>query len=144
MNLQDIIQHTYEQARLLGACPLFTGKEKTVEELVKLLKSPQGIEFCVKNSFPTMPTLRLFNVYNPEHLGVYIDAGEIELHEPTNIVLAGRTTATIHCESLSMHHITLLNGARAVINASGWAVVNTNVGRGCRIISNIKNNAIIL
>ena len=58
--MDKIIRQLYAQATLLGACGLFTGQEKTLEQLVELFTSPQGQEFCIENRFPNIATVRLF------------------------------------------------------------------------------------
>lgn len=142
--MDKIIQKIYKQAQLLGACPLFTGKEKSLEDIVKLFTSTQGIEFCVNNQFPNMATFRLFKSYNVEKFGIYIDAGNITLNNPKRAILIGRTSATINNDTLEAHDIILLHGAKAIINASGWAVCKTIVEKGCSVIRNTSENAIIL
>ena len=142
--MEKIIQKIYEQARLLGACPLFTGREKTLEDIIALFTSPQGMEFCITHHFPNMATFRLFKPYNVERFGIYIDAGAITLKNPDRAVLIGRTSATVYCDTLATHEITLLHGAKAVVNASRWAVAKTTVEAGCSIIRNTSENAVIL
>ncbi len=142
--MEQIIKQIYEQARLLGACPLFTGRERTLEDIVNLFTSPQGIEFCVTKHFPNMATFRLFKPYRVERFGIYIDAGTLTLRNPDRAVLIGRTSATIFCDTLASHEILLLHGAKAVVNASGWAVCKTTVEAGCSLIRNTSENAVIL
>ena len=43
----------FEIANRLGACRLLHGTENK-EELMRLLLTPQGTEFCTKNNFPSM------------------------------------------------------------------------------------------
>mgnify|MGYP000845829142 CR=1 FL=1 len=142
--MEQIIRRIYEQAKLLGVCTLFTGKERTLEDIVRLFVTPQGIEFCINNHFPNMATLCLFKSYKVERFGIYIDAGTIELHNPSRAILIGRTSATVKCDTLEMHDIILLHGAKAIVNASGWAVCKTTVEAGCSIIRNTSENAVIL
>lgn len=48
----------FEIANRLGACRLLHGTENK-EELMRLLLTPQGTEFCTKNNFPSMVQLRI-------------------------------------------------------------------------------------
>lgn len=144
-NIKALIARTYQQAKLLGACELFTGRESTVEEMAALLRSPQGSEFCIKHSFPNLATLRGFKTAGgAEAAGVYIDAGDITLTDPESVVLAGRTRATITCTKLRSHVITLLYGSSAVINAGGWAVVKVHAAKGTKTITNTSGHAVLL
>lgn len=143
MDIQIIIQMIYQQAQLFGACDLFKGTED-LAGLVKLFKSPQGIEFCLKNNFPNLATLRLFKQYGLEQYEVYIDAGNIRLNNPTNAILVGRTIANINCDTNEAHSIVLMQGARALLTARQWAVVFVKEGRGTSCIKSVYDNAIIM
>lgn len=142
--MKEAISQIYTQARLLGACPLFKGTEETVEDMVRLFTTPQGMEFCIKNHFPNMATFRLFKAQGVEKYGIYIDAGAITLKNPKRAILIGRTSATIFCDETARHEITLLHGAKAIVNARKWAVAFTQVEQGCNIIKNTSENAIII
>lgn len=142
MNEHDLIYNIYSQAKALGACDLFTGDE-TLEGLLDLFMTPQGAEFCRNNHFPSIKTMREFKPFNLERHGIYLDAGEITLYDPERIALIGRTTATIYCSKMRLHRVFLYKGASAVINAEGWTVTRVHVESGCRVISNVKDNAIV-
>lgn len=142
--IELLIQQVYKQAKELGVCSLFTGKERTLEEVVHLLSTPQGVEFCIDNHFPNIATFRLFKPYNMEQFGIYIDAGVITLDNPRNAVLVGDTTATINCDTLDNHELVLLHGAQVVLNASGWAVCKVTAEAGCNVTRKEIDNAIIL
>lgn len=124
-------------------CDLFKGTED-LKSLTDLLTSPQGAEFCLERSFPDLEIFRLFKPFNPERYGVYTDAGEITLDNPGKAVLVGRTVATVNCDTLARHELFLLHGAKATINASGWAVVSVKDSAGCKVIKNVSGNAVIL
>lgn len=142
--MEAIIKQIFVQAKLLGACSLFTGKERTVEDIVKVFVSPQGIEFCKKYRFPSTATFRLFKAHNVERFGIYIDAGTITLRNPRHAILIGHTSASVFFDKLERHELTLFRGARAVVNASKWAVVHVTSEQGCSFIKNISDNAIII
>lgn len=144
-----LIKQLYKQAKLLGACDLFTGKETTLEELINLYLSPQGQEFCKKMHFPNITTYRQIKELLGSELkdyGIYIDEGNIRIKNPasTDIVLIGRTTATILCNECKLYRVTALQGAKAIVNATDWAVVATDADEKENIICNISCNAIIL
>ena len=142
--MEELIKKIYEQATQLGACPLFTGKEKTLEEIVTLFLTPQGMEFCTEHHFPNIATLRLFKQYGVEKYGIYIDGGVITLKNPTRAILIGKTSATVNVDTLERHEVTFMHGAKGTVNASKWAVVRVKTGNGCNVIKNVFNNAIIL
>lgn len=132
-----------EMANRLSLCEMFKGTE-SIDELMQLFRAPQGLEFCVTANFPDISTLRKFKRYNPERMGIYIDAGDITLTNPGKIVLIGNTKANIECNSCERHQITAIHGATASVLASGWAVVATTSGRGSHITKHASEYAVIL
>lgn len=144
MNTIDmVIRQIYAQAKLLGCCDLFKGTED-LQGIIRLFTSPQGVEFCIKHHFPNLATLRLFKTQSVERYGIYIDAGAITLTNPGRVILVGRTTATVRCSTLDRHEVILMHGAKAVINASKWAVVFITAEQGCSVIRSTSENALIL
>ncbi len=133
----------HDVAEKYRACGMFRGTED-LQGLVGLLTSPQGMELCMRYRFPKPESFRQFKPFHPERYGVYIDAGEITLENPEKAVLVGRTSATVNCDVLARHDVFLLHGAKAVVNASGWAVVSVNEMKGCQLIRNVSGNALIL
>lgn len=135
--------HNTDMAHKLAICEMFKGTE-SISELAELFTSPQGLEFCITAGFPNLATFRLFKRSNPQRFGVYIDAGEITLHNPRRAILIGRTIATIKCDTCERHEVVTMLGASATVLASGWAVVATTAGKGTNITKRATDNAIIL
>ena len=125
-------------------CNIFKGTERTIEDIAEVFLSTQGLEFCMKYHFPNMAPFRLFKDKGAEKYGIYIDAGVITLKNPARAILIGRTSATVNCDECKQHEIVLLHGARAVVNASKWAVASVTASVGCSVIKNTSENAIIL
>lgn len=135
--------HRSDVAAKLSACDMFEGTED-IAALARLFTSPQGVEFCLAANFPNLATLRLFKPYHPERFGIYIDAGQITLNNPSTAVLIGRTNATVMCDTCAAHTVVTMHGATATVLASGWAVVRTEAGASTNIIRRTSDNAIIL
>lgn len=131
-------------AEAYRTCNIFKGTERTVEEIAEVFLSTQGLEFCMKYHFPNMATFRLFKDKGAEKFGVYIDAGTITLKNTEKAILIGRTSATLYYDTLERHTVTLLHGAKAVVNASKWAVVRVQAEQGCNVIKSTSGNAVIL
>ena len=130
-------------AQRLADCTMFKGDED-IAKLALLFTSPQGMEFCLAANFPTLSTFRLFKSFNTQQYGIYIDAGNITLKNPSMAVLIGKTIATIECDSCAMHKVITLHGASATVLASGWAVVRTESGVSSNIVRRSSDNSIIL
>lgn len=114
--------HDYEMAHKLCACQMFTGNE-SLEEMIKLMFSPQGIEFLTNNHFPDIATFRAFKKYCPERYGVYIDCGEISLSNVRNVFLVGNTSAELSYTDITGNRVVLMWGASAHVKASGFSIV---------------------
>lgn len=140
--MEELIEQIYKQARMLGAKTI-TGEE-TLEELIHLFFSLEGITFCVDKHFPNISTIRMLKDYGVERYGVYIDCGVISFRNPPRVALIGRTTGTINLDDSAHHRIILMRGAKAVVNASRWSVCDTVVEPGCGLIKNTFNNAVIV
>lgn len=141
--MEELIRQIYAQAKTIGACNKINGTE-SFEDIVKLFLSAQGMEFCLKNNFPSINVFRRFKTLQPEKYGIYIDSGNITLRNPLNAVLIGSTNATIFCDKLIRNEVCLFHGANAVINARGWSVVAVQTSSNCQCIRNASENAVIL
>lgn len=111
-------------ATALGACQKTEGIT-TAEQLAALYFSPQGREFCLKHNYPTLPMWREIKAHIPNltGLGIYIDAGAIELQNKGNIALIGQTRADAKFDkNNSVFHVLVLCGAKAIINAGNYSV----------------------
>lgn len=137
-------RHLTNVAEKYRQCEMFKGTERTVEELAEVFMSTQGLEFCMKYHFPNMATFRMFKGCGVEKYGIYIDAGTITLKNPERAILIGHTSATVFCDTMQSHTITLLHGAKAVVNATKWAVVRVQAEQGCSCIKSTSGNAVII
>lgn len=130
----------FKIANRLGACRLLHGTESK-EELMRLLLTPQGTEFCTKNNFPSMVQLREFRGKKAESMGIYIET-DVELTNPVKVFLAG-SKAIFHFDTIGRYNVILMHGAEAEIHASNYAVVFVkNAGGEVKIDKD--NTALIL
>ena len=132
----------YDMANKLRECEMFKGTE-TLEELVKLMFTPRGIEFLTTYNFPDIKVFRIFKKYHPERYGLFIDSGEIELSEVRKIFLVGDTTAKLHYKDTAANRVYLMHGASAIITASGYSVVKIEKDDTCNISIIKLENAVV-
>lgn len=130
----------FETANRLGACSLLHGNENK-EDLMRLLLTPQGTEFCTKNNFPSMEQLLWFRGEKAESMGIYI-ATDVVLTNPVKVFLAG-SNAVLHFDTIGRYNVILMHGAKAEIHASNYAVVFVKNAGGDVEIDN-DNTALIL
>ena len=135
--------YQYEMARKLEACKMFTGEE-SMEEMIRLMFSPQGAEFLTENNFPDIATFRRFKKYHPEQFGVYIDAGEISLSEAKNVFLVGTTTARLKYAQTQGNRLILMCGATARIEASGYCVLKIEKDDKSNVEVNVSGHAKVM
>lgn len=117
-----------DMARLLGECTMFKGNE-TLEELVKLMFTPRGIEFLTKYDFPNLETFRKFKPYHPERFGIFIDCGKISLTEARKAFLVGNTVAEMKYRETAGNRLYLMHGAKASVLADGYSVIRIEKDR---------------
>lgn len=111
-------------AKALGACRKTDGIT-TAEQLAALYFSPQGREFCLKHNYPTLPMWQEIKatIPNLEDMGIYIDAGAIELQDKETIALVGETRAVAKFDrNNSVFRVMILHGATAEIEATNYSV----------------------
>lgn len=122
----------FELAGKLNACQMFKGDE-SIEDLAALMFSPQGVEFLTRYKFPDLAVFRKFKRFSPAKLGVYIDAGQITLENPEKAFLVGNTVAVLKYDELKSKRLVMMHGAKATVEASGWAVVKIDTDGTCNI-----------
>lgn len=139
----DAIEQIYAEAMELEACELFTGREN-FDDLIVLLLSPQGLEFCTKHNFPSIEHFEMFNQQMLEAKGIFVNSGEILIKNKKQVLLVGDTEAV--CEFKGTKHafqVVLLHGATAHIKAEEYAVVTT-LGDTTNLLIHAKTKAIVI
>lgn len=131
-----------ELAQKLADCTMFKGTEN-LEQLIRLMFTPQGIEFLTRYNFPDLATFRKFKKYHPERYGVYIDCGEISLSEARRVFLVGNSSAMLNYRETAGNRVYLMHGARASIIASGYAVVKIENDAKSSVSYITKDKAIV-
>ena len=118
MEVREIMQ----QALLKGACSNSNGVSDW-KTLCWLFFTPQGIEFCENNKFPTLGTFRLI-ADKVKDFNVFVDSGKIKRNNDTNIALVGETDAElVFDDNTKVHKVIVMHGAKVFIIARNYAVV---------------------
>lgn len=133
----------FDLAAKLNACQMFKGDE-SIEDLAALMFSPQGVEFLTRYKFPDLAVFRKFKRYSPAKLGVYIDAGQITLENPEKAFLVGNTVAVLRFDELKAKRVVMMHGAKATVEASGWAVVKIDTDGTCNVEIKKSDHAKVL
>lgn len=131
-------------ARRLRACDIFSGEETTIAEVVAKLHSIEGLEFLLLSGFPTLELFREYKDALPDGCGVYVDAGEINLHDTLDAILVGDTQVKATYEQIECHKLTAVHGASATVDAYEFAVVRPRYDEASRVEVRRHDSAIIL
>ena len=132
-----------EMALGCGACDLINGAE-SIADLVALMKTPQGREFCKKYSFPSLDILRQHKK-DIADMDVFVDAGTIDVLNVDNVIVAGNTIANMWYDKTDKpYHVIVMEGAKAIVNTHNYSVCNvTNIG-GEVEVSEWSNSSVYL
>lgn len=124
ITVTDILRSAIEQ----GACEK-TSKATDWKSLAWLMLTPQGVEFCEKNNFPSLEQFQEIADEDSVQHGVYIDKGVVK-SDNTDIVLVGDTRGEMVFDDNSrVHKVIVMHGATAFIVARNFAVVRVwNIG----------------
>ena len=136
-------ERIYTSAKRVGVCSLLKGTEST-EELIELLFTPQGVEFCSKHNFPSMSELAAFRGEQASRGGVYINT-PVQAKNCRRAALFGRDTIAEleYDDPTKRHEVLIMHGASVKIKASGYAVVFvTNAGG--TVETDIRDSAKVL
>lgn len=143
MEEKALLQQVYKRGVELGACNSFT-EAANVEQIVEMLFSPQGVEFCLNYRFPTLEVFRQFKPYHLEQYGVYIDCGDIKLIDPIRAFLIGDTRAEIDYRATQGNALYLMHGAKAAVTAEGYSVTRIEKDKTSSYTVNKMDNAEVL
>lgn len=118
-----IVKKLHKKAKKLDACKLFTGNEN-FNEIVDLLFTPQGLEFCTNNNFPSLEDFKSFSDKELVKKGIYINKSIVELENIETVLIAGNTHAILNYNNVDVgYKVILMHGASAEIFADNYAVV---------------------
>lgn len=122
---------------------MLKGTEDT-DGLMELFFTPQGLEFCAEYNFPTMELLKPFRGMQAARGGFYIDTPVKATNRRRTALFGVDTFAELVYDDVSQsHEVVIMHGAKAIIKASGYAVVFvTNVSGEVEI--ELSGNAKVL
>ena len=127
----------------LGACEK-TNNVSSWKTLSWLFFSPQGIEFCSKNNFPTLSMFRQMDDEIASNC-IFVDKGVINRSNDSSIAVIGDTDARLTFDDpTKVHKVIVMHGARVFIVARNYAVVRlVNIGDN-KVAYSKDNTAVIL
>lgn len=123
------IDEILQKALSLGACNKSNGVTDW-RTLVWLFFTPQGIEFCEKNNFPTLEMFKQIKD-DVEAYNVFVNAGVQKRSNDSCVALIGPKTKgeLVYDDNSKVHKVIVMHGAKVDIVARNYAVVRLiNIG----------------
>ena len=140
MDVNEIMHEAID----LGACEK-TSSVSNWKTLSWLFFSPQGMEFCANNNFPTLEMFREMNEEIASNC-IFVDKGVLNRSNDSSVAIIGDTDARLTFDDpTKVHKVIVMHGARVFIVARNYAVVKlVNIGDENKVFVNKDNTAVIL
>lgn len=123
----ELIKQLREDGTAKGLCQAWQDKLKpgvSMERLVKLYI--RGIDFCVKNDFPTQEFLRMYFKGRCEPYGAYVD-DIFEKRNAPDAILNGNCNAKLTYDGYTVSRVVIRHTSTASITVYGYACVTIDV-----------------
>ncbi len=104
----------------------------SIENMVRLFI--RGIDFCIKNDYPTLDFIRENFKGKSEPYGAYVDDNIRNLRNRPDVVLNGNCKALLEYDDYSVSRIYIRHGSQAAVNVSDHAVVTIDAFDNSRIV----------
>lgn len=119
----ELIQQLKKDGIEKGLCRMWQMKLKSdlsIKSLVELFIN--GIDFCIKNDYPTLDFMRQNFRGKCESYGAYVDDEVFEKNR-RNIVLNGDCKAMLEYDGYTVANLYVRHGSKGAINVSDHAIV---------------------
>lgn len=119
----ELVQQLKKDGIEKGLCRMWQMKLKSglsIKSLVELFIN--GIDFCIKNDYPTLDFMRQNFKGKCESYGAYVDDEVFEKNR-RNIVLNGDCKAMLEYDGYTVANLYVRHGSKGAINVSDHAIV---------------------
>lgn len=124
----ELIEQLKQDGIAKGLCQPWQNKLRdgvSVKRLVDLYV--RGIDFCIKNDYPTLDFIRENFKGKCEPYGVYVDKQDLNLREQSNVVLLGGCKGALSYGGYSVCRAFIRHQSEAAIKVSGYACITIDV-----------------
>lgn len=126
-----------ELIKNMGGCEKLD-RCKCKTDILDLLFTPQGMEFCSKYKFPNADICRMFKSCGSD--AVFIDAEDVYEVNAPRLVIAGSTRANLHYSTCDYRcELIVMDGAQVNVTTSGYGLVFYSLCGGQINIQNTEN-----
>lgn len=142
------LQNIIDQLLSLQICQEYRhriNRDTPIDELIRMLREPQGEEFCIAHSFPTLQQWRdLANEVDLIPYGVYVDQGNILIYDQDAIIIGDTHAKCRVSNSDTIYHLRAILGASAIAVANDFAIMHVVTDDRSVIETHQCDNSIIL
>ena len=146
MSESEFINKVLDEAKKLGGCDRFAGlfdKVRSIKDLIRILRTPQGAEFCVEHNFPSQQLWEeadsLFNLYQ---YGIFVNQ-DVTIYDRNDIyIINGR--CDVICEHPIAHNIKLLHGSEVELTAINYAVATIDASSDSNYKVKLKDDTVVI
>ena len=124
----ELIEQLKQDGIAKGLCQPWQNKLRdgvSVKRLVDLYV--RGIDFCIKNDYPTLDFIRENFKGKCEPYGVFVDEQELDLRNVPDVVLQGDCKGTLSYGGYSVCRAFIRHQSEAAIKVSGYACITIDV-----------------
>lgn len=124
----ELIQQLKQDGIAKGLCQPWQNKLRdgvSMKRLVDLYV--RGIDFCIKNDYPTLDFIRENFKSKCEPYGVFVDEQDLELRNVPDVVLQGDCKGTLSYGGYSVCRAFIRHQSEAAIKVSGYACITIDV-----------------
>lgn len=123
----ELVHQIKQDGIAKGLCRLWQMKLKPglgVDSLAELYI--RGIDFCIKNDYPTLDFLRTNFKGKCEDYGVYVDDEVVEKNRK-DVVLNGDCKAMLEYDGFAVSNIYIRHNSKASVNVGDHAIVTIDI-----------------
>lgn len=123
----ELVHQIKQDGIAKGLCRLWQMKLKPglgVDSLAELYI--RGIDFCIKNDYPTLDFLRTNFKGKCEDYGVYVDDEVVEKNRK-DVVLNGSCKAMLEYDGFAVSNIYIRHNSKASVNVGDHAIVTIDI-----------------
>lgn len=140
---ETVINNIIRQATRLGACRL-TESVNDIQSLASLFYRPQGREFCINNSFPSLEDFRSMDADICRQNAVWVDS-TVNLHNVRRCAIVNSVAELTYSGTDAANVVVLMHGSKATIKIRNYAVVKVEKAEDCKVtIINEDNTGIAI
>lgn len=149
----ELVQQLKQDGIAKGLCQPWQNKLRNGVSMKRLVDLyVRGIDFCIKNDYPTLDFIRENFKGKCEPYGVFVDQKDLNLGDQADVVLLGGCKGSLNYGGFSVCRAFIRHQSEATVKVGGYACVTIDVyddaflnlvtvGSRARVLVNVYGNA---